>query len=175
MDSNLDSQRFSEMSGRLSKCAQKLTCEGSQQETVYGEITDCSFLKILQVWKSWNCSQSIRFLDIGCGSGFTLYLARAFFDRSLALSCGIDISTHRIEMFAYDIYCKLFELNEDNCKFTFFIIRDITKFHSLVSNVFPVSWIPYLINYISLCRNHFLIYFSSVLVMIKFNYHLQFK
>lgn len=123
---------YQKVSDLLKKIPQKLSCEGSKNEPMNGEITDKSFLKILQIWKERFNVKNISFLDIGCGRGFLLYLARAFFDTNLSFSCGIDISEHRIQLFAYFIYCQFHENYRSICKNVVIILRDITRFESLV-------------------------------------------
>jgi len=126
------SEKFNKTSHLLSTITSDLTCEGSSDETLYGEITDGSFLNILKKWNSLDNQQVVKYLDIGSGRGFTVFLARSFFEDRLVLSCGIDISLHRIEFFAYDIFCKLHEQDITNCTNVFFIQRDITLFETLV-------------------------------------------
>jgi SAM-dependent methyltransferase len=128
----MDEIDYSRVSGLLKKIPQKLSCEGSQQEPINGEITDASFMKILQKWKECFHARDIKFLDIGCGRGFLLYLASAYFAKDLSFSCGIDISEHRIEYFAYYLYCKLYQDYRSTCNNVVIILRDITKFESLV-------------------------------------------
>jgi tRNA G46 methylase TrmB len=125
-------ERFNKTSLLLKEVSSDLTCEGSSYETMNGEITDGTFLNILKKWNSFDNNQVVKYLDIGSGRGFTVFLARSFFEERLALSCGIEISQHRLELFAYFIYCKLHEKESTNCKNVFFIHRDITCFETLV-------------------------------------------
>jgi 16S rRNA G527 N7-methylase RsmG len=125
-------ERFNKTSLLLKEVASDLTCEGSTDETMNGEITDGTFLNILKKWNSFDNNQVVKYLDIGSGRGFTVFLARSFFEERLALSCVIEISQHRLELFAYFIYCKLHEKESTNCKNVFFIHRDITCFETLV-------------------------------------------
>lgn len=122
-------ERFNKTSLLLKEVSSDLTCEGSSYETMNGEITDGTFLNILKKWNSFDNNQVVKYLDIGSGRGFK---ERSFFEERLALSCGIEISQHRLELFAYFIYCKLHEKESTNCKNVFFIHRDITCFETLV-------------------------------------------
>jgi len=130
MEANIE--RFNKTKILLTKLSSDFTCEGSSDETMNGEITNGSFLNILKKWNAFDNNQVVKYVDIGSGRGFTVFLARSFFEERLAFSCGIEISQHRLELFAYNIFCKLHEEDSTNCKNVFFIHRDITCFETLV-------------------------------------------